>query len=109
MTDEEAGRVRDFVGYGRNPPDPKWPADRTEEWMKGFNNSMIPGTTIHEVYPGHFVQFLWINQSKSKIRKLIACGSNAEGCGGAWRWSNSRFECQPGWPNTKWFRFSNSL
>ncbi len=60
-------------------PDPKWPADRTEEWMKGFNNSMIPGTTIHEVYPGHFVQFLWINQSKSKIRKLIACGSNAEG------------------------------
>src|ERR1043165_5776116 len=25
MTDEEAGRVRDFVGYGRNPPEPKWP------------------------------------------------------------------------------------
>jgi allantoinase len=25
MTDEEAGHVRDFVGYGRNPPDPKWP------------------------------------------------------------------------------------
>ena len=60
-------------------PDPKWPPDRTEEWMKGFNNSMIPGTAIHEVYPGHFVQFLWINGSHSKIRKLIACGSNAEG------------------------------
>jgi allantoinase len=26
MTDEEAGRVRDFVGYGRNPPDPRWPS-----------------------------------------------------------------------------------
>jgi len=25
MIDEEAGRVRDFVGYGRHPPDPKWP------------------------------------------------------------------------------------
>ncbi|HEY6979573.1 polysaccharide deacetylase family protein [Reyranella sp.] len=25
MTEEEAGRVRDFVGYGRNPPDPQWP------------------------------------------------------------------------------------
>jgi len=60
-------------------PDPKWPQDRTEEWMKGFNNSMIPGTAIHEVYPGHFVQFLWINGSHSKVRKLIACGSNAEG------------------------------
>jgi peptidoglycan/xylan/chitin deacetylase (PgdA/CDA1 family) len=25
MTDEEAGRVRDFVGYGQHPPDAKWP------------------------------------------------------------------------------------
>jgi allantoinase len=25
MTDQETGRVRDFVGYGRHPPDPKWP------------------------------------------------------------------------------------
>jgi len=59
--------------------DPKWPADRTEQWMESFNNSMIPGTAIHEVYPGHYVQFLWINQLHSKIRKLVFCGSNAEG------------------------------
>ncbi len=59
--------------------DPKWTPAQTEDWMKGFNNSMIPGTAIHEVFPGHFVQFLWINQSPSKIRKLISCGSNAEG------------------------------
>src|SRR4026208_721735 len=26
MTDQEAGRVRDFVGYGRHSPDPKWPS-----------------------------------------------------------------------------------
>lgn len=25
MTDEEAGRARDFAGYGRTPPDPRWP------------------------------------------------------------------------------------
>jgi uncharacterized protein (DUF885 family) len=60
-------------------PDPKWPADRTEQWMESFNNSMIPGTAIHEVYPGHFVQFLWINKLHSKVRKLFFCGSNAEG------------------------------
>jgi uncharacterized protein (DUF885 family) len=60
-------------------PELKWTAERTEEWMKTFNDSMIPGTTIHEVYPGHFVQFLWINQLHSKIRKLIFCSSNAEG------------------------------
>ncbi len=60
-------------------PDPKWTAERTEDWMKAFNNSMIPGTAIHEAFPGHFVQFLWINQSSSKLRKIIACGSNSEG------------------------------
>jgi uncharacterized protein (DUF885 family) len=60
-------------------PDPKWTADRTEGWMESFNNSMIPGTAIHEVYPGHYVQFLWISHLHSKIRKLFFCGSNAEG------------------------------
>jgi uncharacterized protein (DUF885 family) len=60
-------------------PDPTWDAKRTEEWMKTFNNSMIPGTAIHEVYPGHFVQFLWIGNNPSKIRKLTFSGTNAEG------------------------------
>ena len=60
-------------------PDPKWTPERTEDWMKGFNNSMIPGTAIHEAFPGHFVQFLWVNQLSSKVRKLTFCSSNAEG------------------------------
>ena len=47
--------------------------------MKTFNNSMIPGIAIHEVYPGHFVEFLWISKNPSKIRKLIFSGTNAEG------------------------------
>lgn len=60
-------------------PDPKWDAKQTEDWMKTFNYSEIPGTAIHEVYPGHFVQFLWIDQVPSKVRKLIYSGTNAEG------------------------------
>jgi len=40
---------------------------------------MIPGTAIHEAFPGHFVQFLWVNQLSSKVRKLTFCSSNAEG------------------------------
>jgi len=60
-------------------PDPKWPAERTEEWMKTFNHSMIPGTSIHEVYPGHYVQFLWIAKNPSKVRRLSFAGTNAEG------------------------------
>jgi uncharacterized protein (DUF885 family) len=47
--------------------------------MKTFNRSMIPGTSIHEVYPGHFVQFLWIGKNPSKVRRLTFAGTNAEG------------------------------
>jgi uncharacterized protein (DUF885 family) len=60
-------------------PDPKWNATRTDEWMKTFNYSEIPGTAIHEVYPGHYVQFLWIGEIPSKVRKLVYAGTNAEG------------------------------
>src|SRR5262249_1917483 len=59
--------------------DAKWPAEKTEQWMQSFNNGMIPGTAIHEVYPGHFLQFVWIGQLHSTVRKLFFCGSNAEG------------------------------
>jgi uncharacterized protein (DUF885 family) len=60
-------------------PDPKWTPEHTEDWMRSFDDSIIPGTAIHEAFPGHFVQFLWINQLSSKVRKLIDCGSNSEG------------------------------
>ena len=35
--------------------------------------------TIHEAYPGHYLQFLYAKQYPTKVRKLYACGSNAEG------------------------------
>ena len=60
-------------------PEPNWPKKRIESWMEGFNRGTIISTTIHEVYPGHYVQFLWLYQAPSKVRKLIGSGSNAEG------------------------------
>jgi len=36
-------------------------------------------TAIHEAYPGHYVQFLWIQHVDSKARKLLGAASNAEG------------------------------
>jgi uncharacterized protein (DUF885 family) len=59
--------------------DPSWKPEHTEDWMEGFNRGTIISTAIHEAYPGHYVQFLWIKQAPSKVRKLIYCGSNAEG------------------------------
>jgi uncharacterized protein (DUF885 family) len=59
--------------------DPKWKPEQVEDWMEGFNRGTIISTSVHEAYPGHYVQFLWVKQAPSKVRKLIFCGSNAEG------------------------------
>jgi len=60
-------------------PEPGWPAKEVEEYMEGFNRGTIISTAVHEVYPGHYMQFLWLKQVPTKVRKLAGCGSNAEG------------------------------
>ena len=41
-------------------PEKGWPAARTGEYMAAFNMGTIISTTVHEAYPGHYVQFLWM-------------------------------------------------
>ena len=60
-------------------PDAGWPAKDVEEYMQGFNRGTIISTAVHEVFPGHYMQFLWLKQVPTKVRKLSGCGSNAEG------------------------------
>jgi uncharacterized protein (DUF885 family) len=60
-------------------PDPAWPAKNIEEYMQGFNRGTILSTAIHEVFPGHYMQFLWLKSVPTKVRKLAGCSSNAEG------------------------------
>ncbi len=60
-------------------PQPGWKPQRVEEWMEGFNRGTILSTAVHEAYPGHYTQFLWVQHAPSKVRKLIAVGTNAEG------------------------------
>lgn len=60
-------------------PERAWAAPRVEEYLKGFNRGTILATAIHEVYPGHYTQFLWVKQAPTKVRKLVGCSSNAEG------------------------------
>src|SRR5581483_8031926 len=60
-------------------PEPSWPPKKVQSWMEGFNRGTIISTAVHEVYPGHYVQFLWLYDAPSKVRKLIGAGSNAEG------------------------------
>jgi uncharacterized protein (DUF885 family) len=60
-------------------PNPGWSAKEKEEYMEGFNRGTIISTSTHEAYPGHYVQFLWVQQLPTKVRKLIGSNSNAEG------------------------------
>jgi len=60
-------------------PDSSWTEDRVNGWMETFNRGTMTSTAIHEVYPGHFVQFLWWSQAPSKTRKLLYADTNSEG------------------------------
>ena len=60
-------------------PEHDWPKAKTESFMGQFNRSTMIAVAVHEVYPGHYVQFLWVPSAPSKVRKLLGCGSNAEG------------------------------
>jgi uncharacterized protein (DUF885 family) len=60
-------------------PDPSWSAQRTSEYMAAFNIGTIVSTSVHEAYPGHYVQFLWQSQFPSTIRKLLGANTNIEG------------------------------
>lgn len=60
-------------------PESNWPAKRVEEHMRSFSYQDLLNTSVHEAYPGHYVQFLWVNTNPSKVRKLSGCGSNVEG------------------------------
>ena len=60
-------------------PESNWTPAHVEDWMEGFNRGTILSTAIHEAYPGHYVQFLWVKKLNSQIRKLLYCNSNVEG------------------------------
>ena len=60
-------------------PEKSWTAKQAEEYLEGFSRGTIISTAVHEVYPGHYVQFLWVARASSKVRKLLGCASNAEG------------------------------
>ena len=61
-------------------PDPAWSAPMADDYLGAFNRGMVPNLVVHEVFPGHYVQFLWVNATPaSKVRKIASCGSNVEG------------------------------
>ena len=57
--------------------DRSWPAERQKEHLRDFNLPTLWSTSIHEVYPGHFLQAQHSRHVDSKVRKSRLLASNA--------------------------------
>jgi uncharacterized protein (DUF885 family) len=61
-------------------PEKKWTPEHIAEHMAAFNVGTVISTSVHEAYPGHYVQYLWTNHAElSRVRKLINANTNVEG------------------------------
>lgn len=65
--------------YAVSPPPADWDARRVQSFLEEYNASMLKILTIHEAYPGHYVQLEYSNRHPSKIRKILSSGTFAEG------------------------------
>jgi len=60
-------------------PDPHDTAEQIAGRMAEFNVGTNITTAVHEAYPGHYVQFLWVPQAPTKVRKLFGAATDVEG------------------------------
>jgi uncharacterized protein (DUF885 family) len=58
-------------------PDPSWPKKEQEDYL--LPHGILLSTTIHEVYPGHFLQGLWMKRAPTRVQKLFTSYSFVEG------------------------------
>ena len=66
--------------YYVTPTEPDWTPQQKEEWLTAFNYYDIDVTSIHEAYPGHYVQFLCLNASPAtRLEKIFTSYAFAEG------------------------------
>lgn len=65
--------------YYVTPVETHWDKAHQQEHLRLFNRPVLDIITIHEAFPGHFVQFLHAKQFPTKTRKLYSCGTNVEG------------------------------
>jgi len=66
--------------YYVTPVEPDWPSRQKEEWLTAFNYYTTDIVSIHEAYPGHYVQFLCLKASPaSRLEKVFTSYAFTEG------------------------------
>lgn len=57
--------------YNVTLPERDWSETQKEEHLRAFDRYSIQTTSIHEVFPGHYTQSLWLKRATSRVRKLL--------------------------------------
>ena len=65
--------------YAISPPPADWSAAQVKSFLDEYNKHMLQILTIHEGYPGHFVQLEYANRTPSLIRRVFQSGPYVEG------------------------------
>lgn len=63
--------------YYISPPDPKWPPAEQRAYLPGKATLLF--TSAHEVWPGHFLQFLHANRVPSRFAQVFVGYAFSEG------------------------------
>jgi hypothetical protein len=65
--------------YYISPPEPDWPADEQDDWLKVFSRTTLPAITVHEVAPGHFAHGRRLRRVASDVRRTLHSMAFVEG------------------------------
>jgi Bacterial protein of unknown function (DUF885) len=63
--------------YYLAPPDPSWSQQEKDAYVPGQSSLLF--TSVHEVWPGHFLQFLHANRAPSQLGQLFVGYAFSEG------------------------------
>ena len=63
--------------YYLSPPDPTWPEAEQRAYIPPRNDLLF--TTVHEVYPGHFIHALHMRKNPSRVMQSFWTYSTGEG------------------------------
>ncbi len=65
--------------YSMTLPDPALSPAETREFMEQWYYAAISNVSVHEVWPGHYLQFLYAKGFPSDVRKVFGAATNSEG------------------------------
>ena len=73
-----------------------WTAERSESYLREYNDYILQILNIHEAVPGHYTQLVYSNRSPSIIKSILGNGAMIEG----WAVYAERMMLESGYKNS---------